>query len=88
MLKKAYGWDMISPVFIKFESENLVNSLCKIFNFSLTNGIFPSHWKKSTIIPLYKKDSPNVINNYRPVSLLSCISKIKKKFCINIILII
>ncbi len=33
-------------------------------------------WKKANIIPLHKKDSMNVVSNYRPVSLLCVASKV------------
>ena len=38
-----------------------------------------SIWKKSTILPLYKKDNANLVTNYRPVSLLCCVSKLFEK---------
>ena len=78
-VKKAYGRDNISPVFLKISSINLAKSLCKIFNTSLRLGIFPSYWKKASVIPLYKKDNPNLMSNYRPVSLLSTVSKLFEK---------
>ena len=30
-------------------------------------------------IPLFKKDDPSVLTNYRPVTLLSCVSKIMER---------
>ena len=78
--KKAYGCDGISPHFLKIDSDNLVNSLVQIFNFSLQNGTFPSEWKKASVLPLHKKESRNLLKNYRPVSLiLSILSKVFEK---------
>lgn len=31
------------------------------------------------VLPLFKKDDPSVATNYRPVSLLSCVSKIMER---------
>ena len=40
---------------------------------SLHLGIFPSEWKKANISPVYKKNDHQNDNNYRSISLLSCI---------------
>ena len=52
---KAYGCDMISPHLLKINSNNLVVSLCKIYNSSLELCIFPDSWKKALVLPLHKK---------------------------------
>ena len=36
---------------------------------------FPTGWKQANVVPIYKKGDKVLINNYRPVSLLSIISK-------------
>ena len=48
-------------------------------NQSLTTGIFPHKLKIAKIIPIYKKDKIDVLDNYRPISLLPSISKIFEK---------
>ena len=30
-------------------------------------GIFPDCWKKANIVPLHKKESKNLLKNYRPI---------------------
>ena len=47
---KSYGPDGISPRFIKIAGASLVKSLTILFNILLSNGIFPSNWKKSKCI--------------------------------------
>ena len=42
-------------------------------------GIFPDCLKLSNITPIHKKDSKLILENYRPISLLSNISKIFEK---------
>ena len=47
-----------------------------IVNQSLCTGIFPDKLKIAKVIPLYKKQDENVFGNYRPISLLSSVSKV------------
>ena len=55
---------------------SLVKPLTLLFNPSLSNGIFPSNWKKVNVLPLHKKSSKQYADNYRPVSLLCILGKI------------
>ena len=53
--------------------------LAIIINKSIENGIFPDALKIAKIIPIFKSKENNQLNNYRPISLLSSISKIFEK---------
>ena len=46
---------------------------------SLSQGKFIKHFKTAKIIPIYKKGDSKNITNYRPISLLSCFSKLLEK---------
>ena len=46
---------------------------------SLSQGIFPEELKVAKVIPLHKGGSRSEASNYRPISLLSCFSKIYEK---------
>lgn len=50
-----------------------------IINISLTTGTFPSDWKKSKVIPVYKSGSKSDIENYRPISVIPAASKVIEK---------
>ncbi|KAK1802877.1 hypothetical protein P4O66_021404 [Electrophorus voltai] len=49
--------------------------LTDIFSLSLTLGIVPSSFKRSTIVPVPKKPRPSDLNDYRPVALTSVVMK-------------
>ena len=57
--------------------------LCKIYNESIQDSNFPALLKKADITPVHKKDDRTVKENYRPVSILPCISKIFERKMYN-----
>ncbi|XP_062716091.1 uncharacterized protein LOC134291840 isoform X3 [Aedes albopictus] len=55
------GPDGIPSDFLKKHIESLLIPILHVFNLSLSNGVFPSIWKTSTMFPVYKKgDRQNV----------------------------
>ena len=42
----------------------------------LNTGIFPDELTFAKVIPIFKKDNPTLLKHYRPISLLSTISKV------------
>ena len=77
--KKSSGYDGISTKLLKQIIPNIVLPLEHIFNLSLSTGCCPDLLKIAKVIPIYKKDDPSLVNNYRPISLLPSISKILEK---------
>ncbi len=81
---KATGPDNISNALLKKCSFSLARPLCLIFNLSLKTGVFPHKWKSANVIPIFKnKGDKNNCDYYRPISLLSCVSKIFEKIVFN-----
>ncbi len=78
-VKKATGFDDISCKLLKLARPAIVESLTYIINLSLHTGIFPNAWKVAKVVPLHKGGDLNSTNNYRPISILSCVSKIIEK---------
>ena len=76
---KACGPDGIPARLLKEYSEQIAPSLCSLFDFSLSRGKLPYEWKTADITPLPKKDLKEPAENYRPISLLTIISKILER---------
>ena len=53
--------------------------LSDLFNYSLSSSVVPSKWKDANVTPIYKKNDPSDVSNYRPISLLSSICKVLEK---------
>ena len=76
-LNKSSGIDDVLNEYIISTKHIFVPIYRKLFNLILENGIVPSDWVKGNIIPIYKnKGNKNEPNNYRPITLLSCIGKL------------
>ena len=54
-----------------------------MFQISLNSGQFPNIWKKANVVPLFKKGEKNSKTNYRPISLLSNVSKVLERLVYN-----
>lgn len=73
---KGAGPDKIPPLFVKTCAKELCVHLTIIYNMSLQSGIFLEMWKTAHIIPIFKSGDRSRCENYRPISILSCFSKV------------
>ena len=80
---KATGPDEIPARILKETATTIAPSLCKLFNRSLGEGYIPSEWKLANVVPVYKKDEKDHVENYRPISLLCIISKVLERCVLN-----
>ena len=80
---KAPGLDGISSRLLKFCASGISGSLCCLFNRSFAEGCFPKAWKSALVVPVYKKGSNTVPGNYRPIALLSIVSKVLERIVHN-----
>ena len=68
---------------IKLNSDIFSNMIYKHFNYYIDKGEFLNDLKHAEIVPVYKKNNKCEKENYRPVSILSNLSKIYKKLMYN-----
>jgi hypothetical protein len=73
---KGSGPDTIPTIFFSLTAEVLYKPLSILFNKSINEGVFPTQWKTSFIIPIHKSGSKSDICNYRPISILNVLNKI------------
>ena len=74
--KKAKGLDDIGISFLKEGMCVITEPLTHIINQSINTGIFPDKWKEARVLPLHKSGLTDDPYNYRPISILSVLSKI------------
>ena len=86
---KASGPDFIPVVVLKNCEPELSYILAKLFNKCLKESCFPDCWKVSSVVPVFKNfGERSTAKNYRPVSLLSVVSKVFEINFIKLILMI
>ena len=82
-INKAHGHDNISVRMLKICDLAIIKPLSMIFRNCINNSTFPDLSKKSNICPIHKKVDKQIINNYRPVSLLPICGKIFERLIFN-----
>jgi len=74
--KKASGMDGLTCHFIKTFKTTLGPVVRELFNNIVLSNVIPETWKVAKIIPVFKKGSSVLVENYRPVSNLNAIPKV------------
>ena len=75
-INKSSGYDDIS-------FSILCEPLKYLFDLSIEKRIFPDDLKITKVTPIYKEHDKSDLSNYRPMSVLSCFSKILKQIMYN-----
>jgi hypothetical protein len=84
--KKAPGGDGISMVVLKKCAIVLAPCVVSIADRCLVEGKFPHIWKEAIVCPIPKKNDSSSPSDYRPISLLSTISKLVESLINQILL--
>ena len=77
------GHDNIPVRYLKPVAEYITSPLVHIINTSIDQEIFPKQWKISRVCPIPKTDNPTSIKDYRPISVLSVLSKVHERVILN-----
>ena len=74
---KSMGPDNVHPKLLKFlaDNTNFVWSLTELLNKCIVDECIPSIWKSAVVVPIHKKGSVHLPENYRPVSLTCVLCK-------------
>ena len=81
------GPDGVTNYFIRRCVDSLDKPILKMFNYSLSHGVFPEQWKNSFIQLIYKKGGKHDVTNYRPISQINTLAKIFTLFSLKNLLI-
>ncbi len=81
--KKATGYDQIPPHILKEGAKQLAVPITSLYNESIRQSKFPTDHKAAEVGPHHKKYYFLSKENYRPVSILTSLSKIFEKIMDN-----
>ena len=81
--KPSTGFDGITANMLKIVKDNILHQLVYLFNLSINQGCFPDTLKLAKVVPILKNGSPEEVENYRQISVLSEISKLFERIVYN-----
>ena len=76
---KAVAIDGLDSYSLKIAAKLVAAPIHHLVSLSIMQQKFPTLWKKAKVIPLHKKGDVLERKNYRPVSILSPVSKVLEK---------
>ena len=80
---RAAGMDGV-PLFAIVRCFSVIGPhLLHLINRSIATSTFPSAWKLARVIPIHKCGDRSNLSNFRPISILSALSKIMEKVVSN-----
>ena len=78
-INKSPGYDEISAKILKAVSTEISEPLAYIFNLTFTTGVIPNSLKIALVTPVFNANANFIFENYRPISVLTCFSKLLEK---------
>ena len=74
--KRCQGFDRCPVVLLKDGKNELLKIITIMMRKVIKTGIVPEQWKIAKVIPLHKRGDTKKVENYRPISNLSAITKV------------
>ena len=81
--KNSEGPDGLKPQVLRVVNNVIACPLVHVINLSFSQGIVPTELKIARVCPIHKSGDNKLIQNYRPISVLSAFSKIFEKLVFN-----
>ena len=78
-LTKATGLDGLTARLLRDAAPVVAKPITYLVNLTISTGVIPSEWKDSRVTPIFKSGERNDENNYRPISVLSLVSKVLER---------
>ena len=79
LLNKSIEPANIGNIVLKNCCKSLPKSLLLLYKTVMNKSAYPSYWKISKVLPVFKEGNKADVSCYRPISLLCCISKVFEK---------
>ena len=77
---KATGSDGIPAKALRIAAPHISQVVTHLFNESFNQGVYPTSRKTAEVTPVFKGGKRSESDNYRPFSVLPCISKIHESY--------
>ena len=80
---KAMGGDGIPSAILKHSATVLAEPIHHLFSLCLSQAYLPDEWHRHHIIAIPKSGDRSQVSNYRPISLLCCLSKVLERLLLT-----
>ena len=76
---KAKGGDGIPPLILNQAAAALAEPVHHLFSLCLSKSYLPAEWRCHHVTTIHKSGDRSLVTNYRPISLLCCLSKVLER---------